>query len=840
MEGFRMKTHSLVLLITITLLTVINCSADGGNPALPPNNDYETGHRITVSDNRILLNVGEVHISEDRQTVEVIPNRDLAMHLNILPFIELCPDCIWFSDFIIYDANDFSCDIKLKHPLPDLPQYTVFDMRFIFITDANYTFPGSGKRVSFNGSNPRIMNPAGFTTLFNPTDFPYNEKTPILTYFPGIISNGDDFSATLNPFIAFGRENPRRMIESGEEDHRRAQLNIPSGPLKFGYAVDACWMEIDTWNDPVNDFPPEANCHEAYFVDASMDSWPGSGGSEPIKVLVNDHQGISTINKVTVEAPGLFNGVVELTQSTGGENSAEYTGTILNDLGGTADNSPLLIRVVDTEVDEFSGQIDAWQVEYGTTLEEDGNLIWAKSAGGDMAKGYAITTLSDNSIVVTGIFYATAIFGKGEPNQTVLISVSLQDIFVARYNPDGTLAWAKSAGGGVEDEGYGITALSDDSTVVTGRFRGWTTFGEGEPNETILTSSEHSNIFVARYNPDGTLAWAKSAGGSTYPGDIGYAITALSDDSTVITGYFRGSATFGEGESNQTQLTSEGNNDNIFVARYNPDGTLAWAKSAGGSTYPGDIGYAITALSDNSTVVTGSYIGPATFGKDETNQTVLLSFHGGFDGNDIFVAQYNQDGTLAWAKRAGGVGFDRGYGITALSNDSTVVTGQFGGSAIFGEGEPNETVLNALNSCNIFIAWYNPDGTLAWAKGAVETDWTLGNGITTLSDNSTVLSGGFRESATFGKGDPNQTVLTSDGDYDVFVVRYDPDGMLVWAKRAGGSKKDYGYGITALSDDSTVITGRFSGFATFGEGEPYETLLTSGAGFDIFVARYNP
>ncbi|MCK4720895.1 hypothetical protein KAU08_09555, partial [bacterium] len=588
--------------------------------------------------------------------------------------------------------------------------------------------------------------------------------TPIITYFPGIASFGDDFSATLNPFLAYGRQNPRCMISSGEEDHRRARLNVPAGPLKFGYAVDASWMEIDNWDDPVNDFPMESNCLEACQVFAVMNSWPDSGGSEQIKVTVYDHQGISTVNNVSVEAPGLFDGVVELTQSVAGENSAEYTGTIFNDSGGTINDSPILIRVVDTGIDEFSGQIDAWQVLFTST---EGNLIWAKSGGGnDIDKATAITSLSDESVVITGHIRTSSIFGKGEPNQTVLTSAGHRDVFFARYNPDGTLAWAKRAGGSITDYGWGITALSDDSTVATGWFYSTPTiFGQGEPNQTSLTPVGRGDVYIARFNPDGTLAWVTSAGGPDNDG--GFGIITLSDDSTVVTGTFRESAIFGQGEPNHTVITSAGN-------------------------------------------------------------------------TDAYVARYNTDGTLAWAKRAGGVGFDRGYGITALSNDSTVVTGQFGGSAIFGEGEPNETVLNALNSCNIFIAWYNPDGTLAWAKGAVETDWTLGNGITTLSDNSTVLSGGFRESATFGKGDPNQTVLTSDGDYDVFVVRYDPDGMLVWAKRAGGSKKDYGYGITALSDDSTVITGRFSGFATFGEGEPYETLLTSGAGFDIFVARYNP
>jgi hypothetical protein len=277
----------------------------------------------------------------------------------------------------------------------------------------------------------------------------------------------------------------------------------------------------------------------------------------------------------------------------------------------------------------------------------------------------------------------------------VLVSGVVSDIFIARYNPDLTLAWAKRAGGTSADYGNGITALSDDSTVVTGFFFGSATFGPGEPNETVLVSGVVSDIFIARYNPDGTLVWAKRAGGTDW--DYGYAISALSDDSTVVTGYFQGSATFGKDEPNETDLVSAGGYD-IFMARYNPDGTLSLAKGTGGTGE--DFGRAITALSDDSTVMTGVFQGSVTFGQGEPNETVLNSAGSG----DILIAGYNPDGTLAWAKSAGGTSDDEGWAITALSDDSTVVTGNFQSSATFGPGEPTETVLDSAGSYDILVA----------------------------------------------------------------------------------------------------------------------------------------
>ncbi|MCK4720898.1 hypothetical protein KAU08_09570 [bacterium] len=473
-----------------------------------------------------------------------------------------------------------------------------------------------------------------------------------------------------------------------------------------------------------------------------------------------------------------------------------------------------------------------------------GDLIWVQSAGSEFGydQGNGITTLSDDSIIVTGEFHGVATFGPREPNQpnqTVLYSLGGSDIFIARYNPDGSLAWAKRAGGTSDYEaGKGITSLSDNSVVVTGWFTDTATFGWGEPNQTILTSGGDIDIFIARYNADGTLVWAKQAGGAKY--DEGNGITTLSDDSTVVTGHFAESATFGPGEPNQTVLTSTGYG-NIFIAQYNPDGTLAWVKHAGGPSFI--LGNAITTLSDNSTVVTGMFEISGTFGSGEPNETILTAAR----YKDVFIARYNPDGTLAWAKRAGGARYDEGNGITTLSDDSTVVTGHFAESATFGPGEPNMTVLDPSGIGDIFIARYNPDGTLAWAKrtGGAYNDYLYineewGYGITTLSDDSTVVTGMFAETATFGEGEPNQTVLTSADLSDIFIASYNPDGTLAWAKCAGGGYYDKGSGIATLSDDSIVVTGQIGESAIFGTGESNEVAPTSAGSDDIFIARFGP
>ncbi|MHC4660833.1 MAG: RCC1 domain-containing protein [Planctomycetota bacterium] len=463
-------------------------------------------------------------------------------------------------------------------------------------------------------------------------------------------------------------------------------------------------------------------------------------------------------------------------------------------------------------------------------------LAWARSASGGIDDwGISISTLSDGTALVTGFYSSTATFGAGDDNETILTSAGGYDIFIVKYNPDGTLAWAKSAGSTKDDWGMGISTLSDGSALTTGYYGNTATFGAGDDNETELTSAEVDNIFVAKYNPDGTLAWAKQAGGAGE--DWGGSISTLSDGSAIITGDFTSAAaTFGNAsEGNEVTLSAVGNYD-IFVAKYNPDGTLAWAKQAGGTDW--DEGWGVSVVSDGSSIVTGIFRSTATFGNASEGNEAVLSSAG---DHDIFIAKYNSDGTLNWAKSAGNVNRDLGRGICALSDGSAIVTGLFNLAVTFGNASEggNETVITSAGGDDIFIAKYNSDGTLNWAKRAGGGSFDYGHAISTLSDGSALVTGDFSTTATFGLGEGNETVLSCAGIWDIFVAKYNPDGTLAWAKRAGNGNTDEGWGISALSDGSALVTGYFDTSATFGAGEDNETtLVPGGSNNTFFLARY--
>ena len=177
---------------------------------------------------------------------------------------------------------------------------------------------------------------------------------------------------------------------------------------------------------------------------------------------------------------------------------------------------------------------------------------------------------------------------------------------------------------------------------------------------------------------------------------------------------------------------------------------------------------------------------------------------------------------VPWATQVGSTSADIGLATSALSDGSAIVTGYFQRTATFGS-----TTLTSAGDYDVFVAKIDASGTYVWATQAGGTSGDYGYAVSTLSDGSAIVTGGFQGTATFGS-----TTLTSAGSSDVFVTKIDASGTYLWATKAGGTSWDIGEGVTTLSDGSAIVTGYFNGTAVFGS-----TTLTSAGSDDVFVAK---
>jgi len=78
------------------------------------------------------------------------------------------------------------------------------------------------------------------------------------------------------------------------------------------------------------------------------------------------------------------------------------------------------------------------------------------------------------------------------------------------------------------------------------------------------------------------------------------------------------------------------------------------------------------------------------------------------------------------------------------------------------------------------------------------------------------------------------TNLVSAGNWDIFLAKYDANGGHQWSQRFGSTDLDFGSGIAVDGSGNLVLTGSLRGTVDLGGGN-----LVSAGGFDIFVAKYN-
>ena len=210
-----------------------------------------------------------------------------------------------------------------------------------------------------------------------------------------------------------------------------------------------------------------------------------------------------------------------------------------------------------------STTITAKGASYGifvAKVDSSGKHLWAVPVGLKYPywAGRDIALDGKGNSYIAGNFDGTATFGT-----ITLTSASYygDNIFVAKLDSAaGKFLWAVSAGGTYGDRGNGIAVDGLGNSYVTGGYTGTVTFGS-----TTLTTSPgwYTDIFVTKLDQSGKFIWAVSAGSTS--DDTGYGIAVDSQGNSHVTGYFVGSATFG-----QTSLT--GKNSDIFVWKLDKNG----------------------------------------------------------------------------------------------------------------------------------------------------------------------------------------------------------------------------------------------------------------------------
>jgi len=407
---------------------------------------------------------------------------------------------------------------------------------------------------------------------------------------------------------------------------------------------------------------------------------------------------------------------------------------------------------------------------------------------------------NNQNIIIVGHYNNVAQF-----DTIFLNSISIYGgAFVTKMDSLGNFLWAKRMVGTNTQYFHSVATDILDNIYVVGSF-----------TETIyldslsFTGNGSADFVIAKYNSEGVLQWAKSAGGIDLDGGMSI---ICSDSLLFVGGEYRDSVYF-----DTTLLISNSNGySDIFLACLDLDGNYQWIKTAGGIEW--DVSRGITIDEESNIFLTGIYMNTAYFG--DTSITSNGS-------SNAFIAKYDKNGQLKWVRSMGGSGDAWGRSVI-ISNNEIYVKGHFDGTAQFGPFS-----LNCQYDSDYFICKLDMNGNFLWAK-SIETrlyfmDDFWNHSLESDEFGNIYITGWFMDSLVY-----DNLTVQSNGSYDIFVIKIDGDGNLIWCLTAGNNHSygDYSRSIARDGNGNLYITGRFYSTLFFGDSS-----VSSYGSADVFVAK---
>jgi cysteine-rich repeat protein len=351
------------------------------------------------------------------------------------------------------------------------------------------------------------------------------------------------------------------------------------------------------------------------------------------------------------------------------------------------------------------------------------------------------------------------------------------------------LQWSvtHAAGVGQVDDGFGVVASGDGSTVVSGYVSDaaeardgfirrydetgtamWTDglAGTGGGNDEIrgLVEDDAGNVYAAgyesgpvgeglnawlrKYDPAGAALWTRTYNGPNNSTDVFDGVTIDGDGNIVAAGYHN--------------VLDEG--ADVFLRKYDPDGNVLWTRSSSGENGGTDLIWKVAVSEAGHIYVAGYENGPAG------------------EGYNAWLAKYDGDGNLIW---------DRSYNGDASLDDYLIGVEVVGDDDVLVCGYQAE----AAYPWHVTVRRYDSLGMLAWSDDYAGESGEGAHcfGIAVDGDGNIVTTGGEIVAGIRG----------------VLVRKYEPDGTVLWNRviPGGAMGPDYGREVDIGAGEEIFITG---------------------------------
>jgi predicted RNase H-related nuclease YkuK (DUF458 family) len=366
----------------------------------------------------------------------------------------------------------------------------------------------------------------------------------------------------------------------------------------------------------------------------------------------------------------------------------------------------------------------------------------------------------------------------------LLIMVSLVSFaalgIASAYEP--AVQWQKTFGGSSLDFGWSVQQTTDRGYIIAGTTG---SFGRGDVY-LIKTDSAGNKLwqktFVGSKSDYGSSAQQTTDGGyiiagTTYSFGAGqdvYLIKTDSDGNSVWQRTFGGSGDdrgYSVGQTidggyiiaGGTESFGAGSAD-VYLIKTDPNGNSVWQKTFGGNNW--DDSMAVQQTSDGGFIIAG------------------YTYSFGSGARDVYLIKTDPNGDSQWQRTFGGKNDDQCWSVQQTVDSGYIIAGW---TRSFGSGK-----------ADVYFIKTDPNGNQEWQKtfGGNNDDWGLS--VRQTFDNGYIIAG---YTWSFGAGAS-----------DVYLIKTDSGGNLLWQKTLGGSNSDDGRSVQQTYDGGYIIAGTTSSF----------------------------
>jgi len=353
------------------------------------------------------------------------------------------------------------------------------------------------------------------------------------------------------------------------------------------------------------------------------------------------------------------------------------------------------------------------------------------------------------------------------------------------------LTFEKTFGRVKHEEGFALIKTKDGGYALIGT--------------TASIGAGKTDVYFVRTDNTGEIIWEKTYGGAEQ--DFGYDILQTEEGSFVISGHSWSDPHTG-----------------IYMLKISESGNIAWEKSMGGIDGRGiavqkdndgyvTVGHIFRNAADIYLWETGTFTGTTVnweyYGGDNTDvpYDIIATKDGGLaiagetnsfglENRNAYLIKTNSVGWKDWENHYGGEKDTYGLALTQSKDEGYIIVGG---------------IEDSYNKVDIYLVKTDVFGNIEWENSYGRNGYDVGNSIALTNDDGYIIAGSTN-SQRYESG-------------DVYLMKVDQTGEMIWERTFGGRGNDYANSVIQTDDGGYAILGTTS---SLGEGE-----------FDFYLIKTN-